>query len=124
MVNSGEQLGPEEPTKATRGKVSGVFRHLIADHAEVFASAKRLGMRVREFEPRDAGVRDERASHDRDEMVEVYAALREVVSSDDDPPSSDLADAMAALDAINPSSPEWGPTFLQVSELLEARVCR
>jgi len=40
-------------------------------------------------------------------MIEVYAALREVVSSDDDPPSSDLADAIAALDAINPSSPDW-----------------
>ena len=96
----------------------------MAEHEEVFASAKRLGMRVREIDPLDAGVRDERASHDRDEMVEVYAALREVVSSDDDPRSSDLADAMAALDAINPSSPEWGPTFLQVSELVEARVCR
>lgn len=124
MVNSGEQLGPEEPTKATGRKVSGVFKHLMAEHEEVFASAKRLGMRVRETDPLAAGVRDEPASHDRHQMVEVYAALREVVSSDDDPRSSDLADAMAALDAINPSSPEWGPTFLQVSELVEARVCR
>jgi len=31
---------------------------------------------------------------------------------------------MAVLDAINPSSPEWGPTFLQVSELVEERMCR
>jgi hypothetical protein len=62
-------------------------------------------------------------------MAELYAALKEVVvltetSTDNDVQPSDLADAMAALDAINPTSPEWAPTFLQVSELVEARVCR
>jgi hypothetical protein len=122
MANSVQPLGPEEPTKVTLTEGSGVFRRLMAEHGEVFASAKRLGMRV--GHPLDAGVRGERTSHDRHQMVEAYAALREVVSSDDDPRSSDLADAMAALDAINPSSPEWGPTFLQVSELVEARLYR
>ena len=90
----------------------------------MFASAKRLGMRVREADALDAGERVEPAVPDHHEMVEVCAALKEVVPSDDDPQSIDLADAVAALDAINPSSPEWGPTFLQVSELVEARVCR
>ena len=108
---------------------SGTFKHLLAEHGEVFALVKQLGVRsdqqVRsELERR---VREEARPHGRGEISGVYAALREIVqteqlASENDTDPSDLADALAALDAINPGSPEWGPAFLQVSELVEAHV--
>jgi hypothetical protein len=69
----------------------------------------------------------DRMSHQLEEMTEVYAALRKIFQSeeatvDNDAEPSDLAEAMAALDTINPGSPEWGPAFLQLSELVEAHV--
>ena len=108
-------------------QLSGVFKHVLAEHGEAFAQVKRLGMRSEakrhgEFEP-DANVG---ACLPHDEMAEGYAALRAIVQTEhlleNDARRSDLADAMAALDAINPGSPEWGPTFLQVSELVEAHL--
>jgi hypothetical protein len=125
MADSDEQVsGASEPSNASAKRRSGVFKLLLEEHGEVFASAKRLGMRAdapqrREFE-------GERLSRAPGAVVEVCAALRAVVQTElaqeSNPPESDLADAMAALDALNPGSPEWGPTFLQLSELVEARV--
>lgn len=112
------------PTK----RKSGVFKLLVEQHGEAFALAKRLGTRSEQQLPRDSNEssRDWRQAHERHEMVEVHAALRAVVeaelSREGDTNASDLFDTVAALDAINPSSPEWDPTFLQLSELVEARV--
>jgi len=121
-------------------QLSGVFKHVLAEHGEAFAQVKRLGMRSQahrhsELERgREASVggcighEHERLQHgpQRGEMVEGYAALRAIVQTEhlleNNARPSDLADAMAALDAINPGSPEWGPTFLQVSELVEAHL--
>ena len=130
MVDPAEQASElvvaETQTEPRPTASSGAFGHLLAEHGEVFASAKRLGMRLRELEVLDERVGGERFSHEPHEVAELCAALREVVlteaSSGNDAQPSDLADAIAALDAINPGSPEWGPTFLQVSELVEARV--
>jgi hypothetical protein len=107
---------------------SGVYKNLLEQHGEAFALVKRLGMRSaddpqRELQPM---LRRERSSFDRDEKAEVYAALRALVQAelllDNDESTSDLADAVAALDAINPGSPEWDPTFLLLNELVEARL--
>lgn len=116
---------------ANRGDLAthtGACKHLLAEHGEVFALVKQLGVRsdqqVRnELERRVGGPQ----SRGRGEISGVYAALREIVQteqlgSDKDTDPSDLADALAALDALNPGSPEWGPAFLQVSELVEAHV--
>lgn len=117
-------------------QLSGVFKNVLAQHGEAFAQVKRLGMRSdvqrnSASEP-DANEDFPRSSQHlqygrgRGEMVQGYAALKAVVESEhlleSEARPSDLADAMAALDAINPGSPEWGPTFLQVSELVEARL--
>ena len=126
-------------TSARSGKaqrqLSGVFKQVLTVHGEAFAQVKRLGMRAegQHSEPeREVGGCLRHAherlqlGQERGEMVEGYAALRAIVQTEhlleDDERPRDLADAMAALDAINPGSPEWGPTFLQVSELVEAQL--
>ena len=107
----------------------GVFKHLLEEHGEAFALVKQLGMRpdqrVQSELTRGAGVKP--LSHELGEMAEACAALSEIVQTQvlsvgDDADPSDLADALAALDAINPGSPESGPVFLLVSELVEAHI--
>jgi hypothetical protein len=128
-----QEVGAADPAKATSGGLieggfEGVLKHLMEEHGGVFALIKRLGMRSdeqlrRELEPR---VRIELMSGELGEMAALYLALKEIVQSelslesDGDP--SELANAVAALGAINPGSPEWGPAFLHVSELVEAHV--
>lgn len=137
MANPAEQatsgvVDTSGPTPATLKGLSGVFKNLLAEHSEAFVLVKQLGMRSEaqrnaDVEPSSCvgpGRCVEAFSHERGEMAQGYAALRALVQNEllveNDADASDLADAMAALDAINPGSPEWGPTFLQVSELLEA----
>lgn len=116
------------PNKAALEALSGFFRHVLAQHGEAFAQVKQLSMRAHVDPASERGARQNVPSfaHERDEMAAGYAALRgsvqleQLLESDARP--SDLADAMAALDALNPGSPEWGPTFLQVSELVEAQL--
>jgi hypothetical protein len=128
------------PYNADLRQLSGVFKHVLAEHGEAFAYVKRLGMRLdAQREPRDGEIEGEGSAsgfpcgrervfrgRERGEMAEGYAALRAIVQPEhlleNDVRPSDLADAMAALDSINPGSPEWGPTFLQVSELVEAHL--
>jgi len=102
---------------------------LLEEHGEAFALVKQLGMRpdqrVQSELTRGAGVKP--LSHELGEMAEACAALSEIVQTQvlsvgDDADPSDLADALAALDAINPGSPESGPVFLLVSELVEAHI--
>lgn len=123
-------------------KRSGVFEHVLSAHRGAFAHVKRLGMRHEaqlehrgsqlEYGPSVGGCAQHvrqpcpPPARERGEMAEGYAALRAIVESErlleNEARPNDLADAMAVLDAINPGSPEWGPAFLQVSELLEAQL--
>ncbi len=131
MANPGERVasqvvGTGKPTKVA-AELNGAFKHLMEEHGEVFALVKRLGMRSDELVRRELAANAERSAQKPRKMDEISAALRQMVqtlerSVGDHAQPSDLADAMAALDAINPGSPEWGPAFLQVSELLEAHV--
>ncbi|HEY3252505.1 MAG TPA: hypothetical protein VGJ91_01105 [Polyangiaceae bacterium] len=123
MANHDEQPASQvvpKPTEA-RKKQSGAFKHLLTEHREVFALARRLGMRS------DREASGEPLSAEPREIADLSAALREILetegpASDGHADPSDLADALAALETINPGSPEWGPTFLQVSDLVEAHV--
>jgi hypothetical protein len=148
MANPAEQgasgfVEPSTPVPAAFKPASGIFRSLLAQYAQAFALVKRLGTRSEaqlrqglesycDLRPVAAAavvgapvVADERA-----EMLQGYTALQEIFRSQILPESEpearagELADAMAALEAINPGSPEWGPTFLQVSELVEAHADR
>ena len=122
-------VGAGTPTK----RRSGVFKLLVEQHVEAFALVKRLGTRpegpLAQEQVCCAGAErqaHERHARERGEMVQVHAALRAVVEAallqESDANASDLVNAVAALDAINPGSPEWDPTFLQLSELVEARI--
>ena len=132
MSNLGERaasqvVGSGKPTNAEMKALNGGFKQLMDVHAEVFALVKRLGMRSDEQVRRELDPSVDRLAQQLAEMTELYAALRkafqsEDVASDGDALPNDLAEAMATLDAINPGSPEWGPAFLQVSELVEAHV--
>jgi hypothetical protein len=119
-----DQAAPADLTT----RLDVVLKHLLQEHGGVLALIKRLGMRsneqpLPELEPQ---VPVEPLSRDLGEMAALYAALSEVVQRelalDRDADPSDLADALAALGAINPGSPEWGPAFLHMSELVEAQV--
>jgi hypothetical protein len=137
MANPAEQQASgtsdaSEPSQGTLAPPSGVFKSLLAQYGEAFALVKRLGMRSEAQCGREQEHEPEREPQsiqpieelERGEMMQGYAALRAIVQSQilsgKGAHASDLTDAMAALDAINPGSPEWGPTFLQVSELVEA----
>ncbi|HEY0469698.1 MAG TPA: hypothetical protein VGC79_36155 [Polyangiaceae bacterium] len=131
MANPREQAATEAvgAGQPSNGR-SGVFKLLLEQHCEAFAQVKKLGMRSEEAPGWQEPLAGEltpsapRSSPECAEMAEGYAALRAVVRTElalRGESASDLADAMAALDAINPGSPEWGPAFLQLSELVEAR---
>jgi len=138
MATPGEEtasqaVGRVEPAELTppglaTTDLDGVLKHLMEEHGGVFALIKRLGTRSDQQLPRELepGVRAELLSSELGEMAALYAALREIVqselSADNHEDPTELADAVAALGAINPGSPEWGPAFLHVSELVEARV--
>jgi len=100
------------------------FKRVLVEHEEVFAMIKRLAMSSHELVRQELAprARVEVLSRELGAMAELCLALRELVTSQDAADdASDLIDAIAALDAINPGSPEWGPAFLQLSELVEAR---
>jgi hypothetical protein len=106
-----------------------VFKHVMEEHGDAFALVKQLSMRpderARSEATRRASVKP--LPHELGEMAEACAALSEIVQSQvlsvgNDAEPSDLADALAALDALNPGSPESGPVFLHVSELVEAHI--
>lgn len=130
MAIPGERatLVTSAPSNAALNELSGVFKHVLSEHGEAFALVKRLSMRLDREGCGQLGttLAGEACSHSRGEMAQGYAALKAIVQKqhllESEARPSDLADAMAALDAINPGSPEWGPTFLQVSELLEAHL--
>ena len=99
------------------------FKRVLVEHEEVFAMIKRLAMSSNELVRQELAprARVEVLSRELGAMAELCLALREIVTSQDAADASDLIDAIGALDAINPGSPEWGPAFLQLSELVEAR---
>ncbi|HKO51106.1 MAG TPA: hypothetical protein VJV79_25530 [Polyangiaceae bacterium] len=123
MTNVSERA-TSQPREAVANALNTGFRHLLEVHGEVFALVKRLGMRSDDHVRQALEPSVNRLWQQREEMAELHAALRQILHTDDsaveDDEPSDLAEAMAALDAMNPSSPEWGPAFLQVSELVEA----
>src|SRR4051812_19313958 len=64
-------------------QLSGVFRHLLAQHGEAFALVRRLGMRS-ELQPHFELERDGCVAGCllNEEMVEGYAALRAIVQAE------------------------------------------
>lgn len=138
MANAAEQKNSEGansdiPMTPSVEELNRVFKKLLTEHGEVFARVKRLGMRSEGVAQRELAPPycSEFVLRECGAMAEGYRAFKVIVQTQllatqlvqgqaaDD---SELAEAMAALDALNPSSPEWGPTFFQVSEWVEAHV--
>lgn len=136
MSNPIAQAPPQQIEKDGAGDpapqvASSVCSDLLSQHAALFARVKRLGMRSEAQLDRGYGRALGRVvdSLDGEEMAAGYAALKATIQTQlpssqlVHEPASDpgtLVDALAALDALNPSSPEWGPTLLEVSEWVEA----
>ena len=121
-----QEVGFGKPTRADLKALEGGFRRLMEAHAELFALVKRLGMGVDEQMRYELDLSVDRLAQHGAEMTELCSSLRKLFQSEQLTPdskaqSSDLAEAMAALDAINPGSPEWGPALLQVSDLFGAQ---
>jgi hypothetical protein len=116
-----------KPTRAEVKALEGGFRQLMEAHAELFALVKRLGMGADEPMRCELDLSVDRLAQHGAEMTELCSSLRKLFQNEDVTPdsevqSSDLAEAMATLDAINPGSPEWGPALLQVSDLFGAQL--
>ena len=110
----------ESELKVARAPESGVFKRVMVEHGEMFALVKRLAMSSAEL---DREARGELRSRELAEITNLCSALREIVDSRGEAGllNGELVEAIAALDAINPGSPEWGPALLQLSELVEAQ---
>jgi len=121
------EVGLGKPTKAEVKALEGGVRKLMEAHADLFALVQQLGVGADEKVRRELDLSVDRLAEHRAEMTELCSSLMQLFQSEDVAPdseaqSSDLAEAMATLDAINPGSPEWGPALLQVSELVGAQV--
>jgi len=126
----------ESAAKSIPEPLTGVCRSLMAQHGEVFALVKRLGKSRaamagadEELRRRYPNVRLELLSLLRSEIVAVQEMLGKIAQAQAltraaDTSTSELAEAISTLDALNPGSPEWAPAFMQVSELVEAQVIR
>ena len=127
MENRGERqgrsnLGVTKEFAAGLNGLTGACKHLLEEHGGVFASVKRLGSSSNV----PPSVHGELLSQLRVEIAAVQTFLRKIAKTHElslaTAQASELRDAILALDAMNPESPEWGPTFVQVGELVEAHM--
>ena len=139
VVEQADRTSPctESLAKSERAPLTGVCRDLMAQHGEVFALVKRLGRSSAgtpgsdpndvELRRRYPNVRLELLSLLRSEIVAVQEVLGKIAQAQEltrpaDTSTSELAEAISTLEALNLDSPEWAPAFMQVSELVEAQV--
>ncbi|HYQ31160.1 MAG TPA: hypothetical protein VER04_28190 [Polyangiaceae bacterium] len=123
VEQASSQVGRDNTSEANES--SRAFARLLREHAAGFALVKRLSSRSVGLEGDEIEPISIRSTQVLREWSALHAALQEVVQTQtlavsDGADSSDLAEAMSALEAINPGSPEWGPGLLLVSELVEA----
>jgi len=123
--NPGERLGRStlgvtREFAASLTGLTGACKYLLEEHGRVFALVKRLGSNVEPI------LHGELLSHLRDEIAAVQTVLRKIAKTHElslaTAQTSELREAILALDSVNPESPEWGPTFMQVGELVEAHM--
>ena len=107
----------------------GVFLHLAEEHGEVAALMKRVSKsddaRVRrEHFPH---IRAELLSHEKGELAEVYGVLANFeqlrgVVLEHNADAHTLEKAIADVDVLDFASPEWGPTFDRLLQLVQSHV--
>ncbi|HEX3775686.1 MAG TPA: hemerythrin domain-containing protein [Polyangiaceae bacterium] len=134
MANSLEQMeakavGTAKAVKAGFNGLRGVFLHLAEEHGEVGALMKHVSKsadpKVRaELYPK---IRSELLSHERGELSEVYPALSQHLATRDiaaahNIEAQQLELAIKGVDSHDFASPQWGPAFEQLFQLVQQHV--
>ncbi len=134
MANSLEQMqakavGTAKAVKAGFNGLRGVFLHLAEEHGEVGALMKRVS---KSADPKERAelypqIRAELLSHERGELAEVYPLLSEHVATRDiaaahSAEAQQLEHAIHSVDQHEFSSPEWGPAFEHLFQLVQQHV--
>jgi hemerythrin superfamily protein len=122
-------VGAAHAIKAGFNGLRGVFLHLAQEHGEVGALIKRVAKSTdvevrREHYPR---IRAELLSHERAELLEVYSVLNKFpetrgLSLAHNREAEQLEEAIARVDALDLTSPEWSAAFEHVATLVQDHV--
>ena len=126
---SAKAMGTVKAVKAGFNGLRGVFLHLAEEHGEVGALMKAVSKSHdaqfrREHYPK---IRIELLSHERAELATVfpmlshYDATRELVVLHNQE-ASQLEAAIAAVDALDASTPAWGDAFEHLFALVQQHV--
>src|SRR4051812_27375543 len=134
MANTLEQFavkaaGTMKAVKAGFEGLRGVFLHLAEEHGEVGALMTRVTKNDDPEVRREhwSKIRIELLSHEQGEMAEVYPLLttndatREIVALHSQE-AGQLKDAIAAVDALDFSSPAWATAFERLFTLVQQHV--
>ena len=134
MANPIEQMaakaaGTMKAVTAGFKGLRGVFLHLAEEHGEVGALMKRVSKTTdpkvrREHFPH---IRAELLSHEKGELAEVYGVLANYeqlrgVVLEHNADAHTLEKAIADVDVLDFASPEWGPTFDRLLQLVQSHV--
>jgi hemerythrin superfamily protein len=134
MTNSLEQMeakavGAAKAVKAGFNGLRGVFLHLAEEHGEVGALMKRVS---KSSDPKERGelypqIRSELLSHERGELAEVYPKLSEHVATRNiaaahNVEAQQLEQAIHQVDQLDFASPEWGPAFEHLFQMVQQHV--
>jgi hypothetical protein len=134
MANTIEQLeakavGTAKAMKAGFNGLRGVFLHLAEEHGEVGELMRRASRTTNPEERRTLypQIRRELLSHERGELAEVYSTLSKLdatrmLAAAHNAEAQQLENAIAAVDASSFSSPEWGPAFERLVNLVQQHV--
>jgi len=134
MANPIEQIeakavGTAKAIRAGFNGLRGVFLHLAEEHGEVGALMKRVSKSSdaqvrREHYPQ---IRIELLSHERGELAEVYSLLSNYLGTRDlaaahNIEADQLESTIAAVDALDFTSPAWGPAFERLFAMVQQHV--
>src|SRR6187402_379933 len=134
MANSYEQVaakarGTVQAVKAGFNGLRGVFLHLAEEHGEAASLIKRVRSNAEGEVRRDhwPQIRSELLSHERAERQEIYPLLenfdttRRIVAQHT-AEANQLEDAIARIDALDPSTAAWGTAFEALAVMVEQHV--
>jgi hemerythrin superfamily protein len=134
MANPIEQVqaktaGAARAVKAGFNGLRGVFLHLAEEHGEVGSLMKRVAKSTdpevrREHYPQ---IRAELLAHERAELAVVYSVLSQNfqtrgLAMAHQREAEELEAAIAAVDALDFASPQWGIAFERVFSLVQRHV--
>jgi hemerythrin superfamily protein len=122
-------MGAAKDIKATFKGLTGVFKHLMEEHGKVSALLKRVKASSEESVRAELypTIRKELLAHEKGEVTAVYPVLAQFaettgIAAEHAEEANELQAAIAAVDALAFSDPNWGPTFERLVALVDAHV--